>query len=91
LARPSSQRSPEFGTAVQLLFRSVQAPISMRIGAGQAGAQLTLLAWLGPTSWTTNRQGLFRFGFHGDIMQRYSLKKMFNCDQSFSNFEQPGC
>jgi len=42
----------------------------MRFRAGQTGAKLTLLSWLGATSGTTNFQGLFRFGFHGYIMQR---------------------
>ena len=56
--------------AAHLLFRSRQAPISMRLGAGLAGAKLTPLSRLGATSGATNSQGLLPFGFHGHIMRR---------------------
>ena len=53
-----------------LLFRSRQAPISMRLCAGLASAKLTLLSRFGATSGATNSQGLFLLGFHGYIMRR---------------------
>jgi hypothetical protein len=53
-----------------LLFRSRQAPISMRLCAGLASAKLTLLSRLSATSGATNSQGLLPFGFHGYIMRR---------------------
>jgi hypothetical protein len=53
-----------------LLFRSRQAPISMRLCAGLASAKLTLLSRFGSTSGATNSQGLFLLGFHGYIMRR---------------------
>jgi len=56
--------------ADHLLFRSRQAPISMRLCAGLAGAKLAPLSRLGATSGATNSQGLLLLGFHGYIMRR---------------------
>jgi hypothetical protein len=42
----------------------------MRLGAGLAGAKLTLLSALGATSGATNIQGGFLLGFHNYMMHR---------------------
>ncbi len=56
------------GVNAQLLFRSRQAPISMRICAGLASAKLTFFSRLSPASGATNFHGQFLFRFHGSIM-----------------------
>ena len=67
----------------RLLVRSRQAAISMRLGAGQASAKLTLFSRLSAASGATNREGFFLLGFHSYMVQRCSAKKMVNCDQYF--------
>ncbi len=60
---------PFWSSPGHLPFRSLQAPISMRVGTGLTSAQFTLLSRLSATGGATNCQGLFLFGFHGYIMQ----------------------
>jgi hypothetical protein len=45
------------GLVDELLVRTRQAPISMRLGARQSGGKLALLSGLGATSRATNCQG----------------------------------
>lgn len=61
-------RARQLGVNDELLFRSRQAPVSMRLRAGQASAQLALLSRLGATGGATNRQGCFSLGFHNHRM-----------------------
>jgi hypothetical protein len=58
---------------LQLHFRGGQAPVPVRLGAGQTGTKLTLLARLGATSGATNRHRFFRLGLHGYIMRVDSI------------------
>lgn len=53
----------------RLHFRGGQAPIPVRLGAGQTGTKLTLLARLGATGGATNRHRFFRLDFHDYIMR----------------------
>jgi hypothetical protein len=47
-----------------LLVRRYQAAVSMRLGAGLAGAKLALLSGLGATGWTADRQRLLFGDLH---------------------------
>jgi hypothetical protein len=57
-----------------LLFRSRQAPISMRLYAGLASAKLALLSRFGATSGATNSQSLFLLDFHAYIMRHCAAR-----------------
>lgn len=52
-----------------LFFLSRQAPVQMRLGAGQSSVELALLSRLGATSGAPNNQCLFLLGFHDYMMQ----------------------
>ncbi len=52
----------------------------MRLGAGQAGTELTFFAGLCATRGATNRQGQFLFGFHASQCTLVR-NKMVNSDQ----------
>jgi len=54
---------------LQLHFRGGQAPIPVRLCAGQTGTKLTLLARLCATGGATNRHRFFRLDFHDYIMR----------------------
>ena len=62
-----SQANPAWQTPS--LFLSRQAPVWMRLGAGQPSVELALLSRPGATSGATNKQGLFLFSFHDYMMQ----------------------
>lgn len=57
------------GVTDWLLFRGLQPPVPMWIGAGLSGAELTFLSRLSATSGATHRQGWFLLGYHGSILQ----------------------
>ena len=65
----------------ELLIRSRQAPISMRICPRQSGAKLTFFSWLSPTGGAANRQRLFLAHFHSHIMRCILDSKLVTSDQ----------
>jgi hypothetical protein len=55
-------------------FIDCQPPFTMRVHAGQAGAQLTLLAWFRAAGRATNRQRFLRFDLHGYTLHDLASK-----------------
>jgi hypothetical protein len=49
-------------------------PFSMRVGSGQASAQLTFFAWLRAAGRATNRQRILRVDLHGYTLHRLAPK-----------------
>jgi hypothetical protein len=76
-------RVRQFEVADRSVFRTRQAPISMRICTRLASGKLTLFPRFSATSGAPNRQGLVRFGCHGYIMQRCSAIR---CSVLLSSF-----
>jgi hypothetical protein len=64
-----------------LFFRTSQASVAMRIGAGQTSAQFTLFAGLRSTGRAANGQSLSFFQLHGSHNALSPADKMVNCDQ----------
>ena len=59
----------------QLLLRSHQSPISMRLGARLSGTKLTFFSRLSATSGTPHSQSLFLGDSHGYIMRVHSAAR----------------
>src|SRR5271168_1124462 len=55
---------------MELLFPRRQAPVSMRVGAWLARAQLAFFSHFGATSGAANCEGFFVIGFHTCMMHR---------------------